>query len=63
MARIIKVLIASLIVTVCVLAVCFIFGPYIFGLEAVGKYVGGNILLLTVAITAVVYPLVSRKLL
>ncbi len=62
MARILKVLIASFIITVCILAVCFMFGPYIFGLDAVGEYLGGNIVIITVVITALVYPLANSKL-
>jgi hypothetical protein len=38
------------------------FGPYIFGLDAVGEYLGGNIVIITVVITGLVYPLVSSKL-
>jgi len=60
--RILKVLIASVGITVCLVMLCFIFGPLIFGHEVIAKNIGGNLLLISIVITLVAFPFVYRKL-
>jgi hypothetical protein len=62
MSRILKVLVASMGITICLVMLCFIFGPLIFGHEVIARNIGGNLLIISVVITLVAFPFVYRKL-
>ena len=62
MKRLLKVLIASVVIAGCLLALCFIFGPTFFSHEVVAKNIGGNIGYFTLGFTALAFPVVYKYL-